>query len=557
MVNIRSIIALLLIVCLVLVISVEGFGKGTEAGNDEIKELMSNGSNRDYANLVVENPIIINNSTINGKIRCTNCTFNYLEYRNCTFKDDVLFDQKSKFNNVSFYLSKFKKNVAFDTCKFIGMSNFNNVKIDGNANFNSSEFIPKDVADSADFSNAEFRGNTQFLDCSFSNVKFANAKFHGKSTDFRRAKFLNYTLFWSEFDTNADFTGSFFRNGSSFFQVVFPEKVSFANCTFGGKSDFSFCNFTNETTFENSRFHNGAYFSYCEFGGSRTDFSRSTFSSDTADFQNSKFENVADFSNAVFNDKASFYFAEFSKDALFENTKFNILNLNKTKYDKLYINWRNINKLEFNQTAYQALIDNFKKLGFLNDANEAYYAFRKDDVSNTPNDAFTNFVQTLALYTYGFGVKPLRALAWSLGLIIFFAYIWSYIKTGKLWLISWLTSSLKSSSLKSGLIRLKSGLGSILSHSGEDLGCSGSDQLSRPECSEPNYYLSTDNPLIFSIAIFLSGTKFFIDPPTIPESMQKISLGTAKSVFIVERALGAIFSVLFIIALSRSIVGSA
>lgn len=57
----------------------------------------------------------------------------------------------------------------------------------------------------------------------------------------------------------------------------------------------------------------------------------------------------------------------------------------------------------------------------------------------------------------------------------------------------------------------------------------------------------------FSSAVFLSGTKLFVDPPTIPK-LQGVSISFTKRIFIVERLLGALFSILFFLALTGIVI---
>ncbi|MCJ7443789.1 MAG: hypothetical protein MUO26_04545 [Methanotrichaceae archaeon] len=60
----------------------------------------------------------------------------------------------------------------------------------------------------------------------------------------------------------------------------------------------------------------------------------------------------------------------------------------------------------------------------------------------------------------------------------------------------------------------------------------------------------------FNTAVFLSGTKFFIDPPAVPKIKGK-SRSLIKKAFTLERLLGALFSSLLLIAISGTIVRSA
>jgi hypothetical protein len=59
--------------------------------------------------------------------------------------------------------------------------------------------------------------------------------------------------------------------------------------------------------------------------------------------------------------------------------------------------------------------------------------------------------------------------------------------------------------------------------------------------------------LLFSATIFLSGTRFFVDPPMLPE-MPRWAESTTKFVFTVERVLGAFFSILFFLAIGATVI---
>jgi hypothetical protein len=57
----------------------------------------------------------------------------------------------------------------------------------------------------------------------------------------------------------------------------------------------------------------------------------------------------------------------------------------------------------------------------------------------------------------------------------------------------------------------------------------------------------------FSAAIFLSGTKFFVDPPALPELPGRSQL-LIKRAFLFERLLGAFFSILLFLAVGATVV---
>jgi len=57
----------------------------------------------------------------------------------------------------------------------------------------------------------------------------------------------------------------------------------------------------------------------------------------------------------------------------------------------------------------------------------------------------------------------------------------------------------------------------------------------------------------FSITVFLSGTRLFIDPPEIPKIKGR-SRSMIKKAFVLERILGALFSILFFLAISGTVI---
>ena len=59
--------------------------------------------------------------------------------------------------------------------------------------------------------------------------------------------------------------------------------------------------------------------------------------------------------------------------------------------------------------------------------------------------------------------------------------------------------------------------------------------------------------MLFSATVFLSGTRFFVEPPAQPE-VQRLSVSQAKWTMIIERVLGALFSILFFLAISGTVV---
>jgi hypothetical protein len=558
-------------------------------GDINIRDSLFNGRNEfiNGRNEFIDSIEFIN-STFNGDVNFINCTFKKpIKIWGCRFNQSINF-QKSTIADITLSNDSFMRDVNFEYCTFENICDFNDrIIIEGNAifdnsifcgnpnferaafgkiaNFGSTKFSNSESTNFARFNYSVFNGDALFDRSSFSKFFLNNAVFHG-SCSFNDNRFYKPAYFKGAiFGANTNFANSKFYNISDFSSSRFGY-VDFSNSYFNGSSTFMLSNFL-RASFVNTTFKKTADFSKSQFQDKNetSNFYKSRFIGD-ATFYGARFSNDADFSRANFSQNVSFYYAIFDKDAIFDDAIVGaMLNLNKTEYKNFYIRLNEIKgEITFNETAYQKMISNFKNLGFMNDANECFYRYMKTSAISNPKIGFTSFMQMAAIYSYGFGVKPLYPLAWSLVIVLAFSYAWHYIKSGKLWPIqelesglAWLKSELMQRKLswrKSGLAFIKSDLIYFLSHSGDDLECSGENEPSSPQCSESK--LSIENPLIFSIAIFLSGTKFFIDPPKIPKSMERLSLGKAKTVFIIERALGAIFSVLFLIALSKTIIGS-
>jgi hypothetical protein len=191
--------------------------------------------------------------------------------------------------------------------------------------------------------------------------------------------------------------------------------------------------------------------------------------------------------------------------------------LTHAKYEKLYIKWDNIHKLAYDNTAYQLLIENLRNLGFNKDADNCYYQFRVDQFQHWQpeiQDSLAYSIDGMAWISYGYGKKPHYPFIWSLIFIGFFGFFWRSMGLGTR---EW-----------PPVARLKNGNnnnGKLLLHA-----------------------------LAFSLTVFLSGTKLFIDPPNIPV-LQGRWASIVRPAFIIERVLGAFFSILFFLAIGETIVG--
>ena len=114
---------------------------------------------------------------------------------------------------------------------------------------------------------------------------------------------------------------------------------------------------------------------------------------------------------------------------------------------------------------------------------------------------------------YGYGKRPLYPLLWSIIIVALYSGIWISIGS-------------------------KSSKGEI-------------DEYS----SIKRWPRNLSDALIFSATVFLSGTKLFVDPPAIPE-ISGVSRSFIRKAFTIERLLGALFSVLFFLAVTGMIIKS-
>jgi uncharacterized protein YjbI with pentapeptide repeats len=557
--------------------------------------------------IVINHPIKITNSVIAGKINFNGCEFkNELSLENTSITEGVYFES-SIFNQLAdFNKTKFNKSAIFSDAKFMDrayfessifneLADFKKTQFDKSAIFSDAKFMDRAYFDSAkfldsrsmaDFSNVYFDKVTEFQSSNFEmatfqnskfndNVSFRGATFNGSSSpinfhnsifkkdaDFALSTFPGANFDGAKFERSVNFARSIFKGDFIFITpyelpgndnpFILPRAVRFNDCIFLGIAMFPSSIFLEESTFEHSQFHKDAYFNNCKFNK-------------TVKFSGCKFEGDVSFNESRFFDDAIFDDACFEKD----------IYLIRTKYDRFYIRWKSISdkgRLGYNETAYQLLIDDFKRLGFIEDANDCYYSFMVNrflhnqppttsarlwlessanassnsiygfgkSILNTRNwlgrlassvswnwtqtnyqisgaqgwigNTFIWIIDYFLWHLNGYGKKPANALLWSIGLIIFFTFIW----------------------IGYSLMKPK------------DV-----DEYI-PSNSESSIFRLLIDGFRFSSTLFLSGTKLFVDPPELPEKKGKMY--GFKVIYYAERILGALFSFLFFVAVTGMII---
>lgn len=409
---------------------------------------------------------------------------------------------------------------------------YDNVIVEGDLNLSG------ETLETAHFNNTIFRGDVYFDETNFAgDAWFWDANFSSFAY-FARSNFRGNANFWrAKFGRYADFSHASFSGGDiDFGHARFSggdADFRYANFS-GGDIDFRYANFSGGDVFFNEAEFSGGDAKFSDatfFGGDSTYFSKAVFSGGKAYFINAEFCNDVDFTgvevnkganfnNAEFGKNADFTSSRFKEDALFEDTVFRgKLHLARARYDKLFIRWEIIkDKVDYDETAYLLLLKNFKDLGYLEDYDYCYFEYRKERrhiswplVGDAEEILIRKPIDWFLQVAYGYGTKPLRPLVLSLVIIGLFGIFWLPIKQGK-------------------------------TEKSPDVGSLANAELD-----------SLLDVFAFSATVFLSGTRLFIEPPPLPK-IQGRSRSRIRGAFILERVLGALFSILFFLAVSGTIV---
>ena len=281
------------------------------------------------------------------------------------------------------------------------------------------------------------------------------------------------------------------------------------------------------------------------------DVSGSNFTKN-ADFRYATFSGFADFRYATFSGDAYFGGATFNGDAIFEETRFKKdLYLKFAKYDRLYIRWESIHHLYYDDTAYQLLIENFKKQGFLVDADNSYYQLRVEQFLNRNpiNDPLRSLLDLGAWIFYGFGKRPIYPILWSIFFIGLFGIFWITINLSIPTDVTYKYGLDKSWSRRAFSLILIPIINIIWIMVGLEKRKRAIDEYEQVG----KWPSKMREGFSFSAAVFLSGTKLFVDPPTVP-MLPGRSQSLIRRAFLFERVLGAFFSILLFIAIGTTIV---
>ena len=594
----RSSSALLLIVVLLLALfMVSSLAEGTSKPISAkiVIDKIKTGAPVEYHNCIINGDLSIsslpqNMTNITSGINITHCTINgSIKFPKMTFQKTVNFEDTKFRDGVEFTSSTFSGSADFKDAQFNGTVNFVSSKFNGPAIFNWAIFYG-----AADFSESTFNQKADFSFASSSKTLNIKHAIFNKDANFEKFNYSEIARFdGTYFGRNANFKRSHFFSESNFKDVKFVGETCFANSQFERDAEFKSANFSKRVSFRGAKFNGTARFTAAKFYDI-ADFVSSVFNGDLyfngksvfirdagflnsefngltsfegakfcfiADFTNAKFNELATFSNASFKDntsfmgnlykkKADYCYANFSgescsfndsdfkDDVLFEETNFaGKVYLLKTKYNKMYIRWKSLNgRICYDDAAYLSLIENFKSLGYVEDTDNCYYAYRKErrnqewDLETTSgkllggvDEDFRKSIDWLLEKLYGYGVDPLRPFYYSLIVIILFTLGW--------W---WIGNHKQQSHISDFNKKDTNSLKMIVDYIVKSIS-------------------TIKDPFIFSLKVFLAGTRFFIDPPEIPKDLAN-STRWANRMFFLERVLGALLFGLLFLAVSRTII---
>jgi hypothetical protein len=151
-------------------------------------------------------------------------------------------------------------------------------------------------------------------------------------------------------------------------------------------------------------------------------------------FNSAEFNDEAYFQETIFNDTANFSLAKFKEHSFFLNASFKNVDFTGTYILLMNIEWKQLEgKLVYDKYFYQSLISNFGKLGLVEDANDAYYAYhvekrKRIDIKSPKGFLRISLERVFLDLSCWYGVRPLRLIGW-VGLFIgLFAVLYWWIE---------------------------------------------------------------------------------------------------------------------------------
>ena len=293
-------------------------------------------------------------------------------------------------DSVDFHRTKFMSRTSMTDSWFNDTASFNKASFEDIADFSTSRFNGPAV-----FSSARFGQTAYFRDCVFTKAaKFVSVQF-SQQAYFQRAHFMNDATFLStKFDRGAIFEFSEFGQNVDFCLAQFLQDANFDGVRFQQAAGFDSTNFIQDANFDHAQF------------------------SQTADFDSANFHQESYFRNSSIQN-ALFHDIQFKEDATFDNVKIENLSLKGSDVEKLDIRWSSIHNLAYDDSAYVLLRKNLDTRGYLDDASECEFSYRCERRAYLWDHDFGRWLfDFLAFATYGYGLRPVWPLGWSMAFIL-------------------------------------------------------------------------------------------------------------------------------------------
>jgi hypothetical protein len=368
--------------------------------DEEDLESVVNVVNKDL--MVVESNITIYNSIFD----------NDLDLSNTLFKKSLYFVEVDFSSSANFISTFFGDDVNFEWASFGNDANFEWASFGDGAGFWDASF-----GDNANFWGTSFGYDAGFLEASFGDeANFGWASF-GDGAYFGGTSFGDGAYFgWASFDDNAGFWGANFGDDVGFWNASFGDDVGFSDSNFGDGAHFRGASFGDGANFERAIFGDYANFEGAIFGND-------------ANFERASFGDYADFEDASFGNDTTFEWAIFADTAYFSDIEFMGVSLKNTNFNEMWVNWDSLeNSLVFDGQTYVKLIQNFRNLEQFDDADAAYFQYRKirqEEKSWIPfSKEGSKWSDIVMCFTCGYGVKPFRAFGLGGFIILLFSFIY-------------------------------------------------------------------------------------------------------------------------------------
>ena len=403
----------------------------------------------------IQSPVNFNHARFLGRMECVNVDF----------KDRALFEG-----------AKFSGAVGFTSVCFIDEAVFNSALFEDMCDMEGLEF------EQAEFCRVQFKSLANFRYCKFDElVDFTKSEFEG------RAVFED-----ANFDRGADFDSVKFKGTGAFEGARFLKHAFFTNTVFHGVADFDKSKFKQHADFRKSVFHealefrhanveSAAHFNYAFFKG-RCDFGNSEFAKLACvkaraeklfNFPDVEIKGATNFKHSIFSEQAKFPRSRFGEDVSWYNARFNQaiftevsfgkgVNFHEALFEKkadfrkvsfengpvcldsvftngAEIKWAQIeNKLGNTvKEGHAELREEYRKLTNIFRANSDYDSFDRawemfrhhENMADESGSSFLKLMKEIFLRKWtGYGTKPLNVFLTSLGIIILFAFIFSFFE---------------------------------------------------------------------------------------------------------------------------------